>query len=132
MSVVAATIQPVARPVPDARDTLQPISSRHSSPLRVQPDHSRWIGSLISLSLPAGSIATSGLNVYPDGAVDRFANTNPMKRLGDVQDIAQAVVYLSSNSGKFVTGETLIVDGGHTCWGDTEWPGGKPDYFRVT
>jgi NAD(P)-dependent dehydrogenase (short-subunit alcohol dehydrogenase family) len=79
-----------------------------------------------------GSIATSGLNVYPDGAVDRFANTNPMKRLGDVQDIAQAVVYLSSNSGKFVTGETLIVDGGHTCWGDTEWPGGKPDYFRVT
>jgi citronellol/citronellal dehydrogenase len=78
-----------------------------------------------------GAIATSGLNVYPDGAVDHFAHTNPMKRMGDVQDIAEAVVYLSATSGKFVTGETLVVDGGHTCWGDTEWPGGKPEYFRV-
>lgn len=77
-----------------------------------------------------GAIATSGLNVYPDGAVDHFSHTNPMKRLGDVQDIAEAVVYLSATSGKFVTGETLVVDGGHTCWGDSEWPGGKPEYFR--
>lgn len=77
-----------------------------------------------------GAIATSGLNVYPDGAVDHFSLTNPMKRLGDVQDIAEAVVYLSATSGKFVTGETLVVDGGHTCWGDCEWPGGKPEYFR--
>ena len=77
-----------------------------------------------------GAIATSGLNVYPDGAVDHFAHTNPMKRLGDVQDVAEAVVYLSAASGKFITGETLGVDGGHTCWGDSEWPGGKPAYFR--
>jgi citronellol/citronellal dehydrogenase len=78
-----------------------------------------------------GSIATSGLNVYPEGAVDHFAYTNPMKRLGDVQDVAEAVVYMSADSGKFVTGETLIVDGGHSCWGETEWPGGQPDYFKV-
>jgi NAD(P)-dependent dehydrogenase (short-subunit alcohol dehydrogenase family) len=77
-----------------------------------------------------GAIETSGLNVYPDGAVDSFAQTNPMKRLGDVQDVAEAVVYMSAASGKFVTGETLVVDGGHTCWGDSEWPGGKPEYFR--
>jgi citronellol/citronellal dehydrogenase len=78
-----------------------------------------------------GAIATEGLNVYPDGAAEKFANTNPMKRLGDVYDVAQAVVYVSADSGKFITGETLTVDGGHTSWGDTEWPGGKPDYFNV-
>jgi citronellol/citronellal dehydrogenase len=78
-----------------------------------------------------GAIATSGLNVYPDGVVDHFAHTNPMRRMGDVHDVAEAVVYVSADSGKFVTGETLVVDGGHTCWGDTEWPGGKPDYFRT-
>ena len=77
-----------------------------------------------------GAIETSGLNVYPDGAVDHFEYTNPMKRLGDVQDIAEAVVYLAAPSGKFITGETLVVDGGHSCWGETEWPGGKPEYFR--
>ena len=29
-----------------------------------------------------------------------------MKRFGDVLDVAEAVVYLSADSGKFVTGET--------------------------
>jgi NAD(P)-dependent dehydrogenase (short-subunit alcohol dehydrogenase family) len=78
-----------------------------------------------------GSIATEGLNVYPDGAAEKFAHTNPMKRLGDVFDVAEAVVYLSADSGKFVTGDILLVDGGHSAWGDTEWPGGKPDYSKV-
>jgi citronellol/citronellal dehydrogenase len=78
-----------------------------------------------------GAIATDGLNVYPEGVPERFAATNPMKRLGDVYDVAEAVVYVSADSGKFVTGEVLVVDGGHCGWGDTEWPGGKPDYFRV-
>jgi NAD(P)-dependent dehydrogenase (short-subunit alcohol dehydrogenase family) len=90
-----------------------------------------WAPLQVRVNLVApGAIATSGLNVYPEGAVDHFAHTNPMKRLGDVQDVAEAVVYLTAGSGKFVTGETLVVDGGHSCWGDTEWPGGKPDYFR--
>jgi NAD(P)-dependent dehydrogenase (short-subunit alcohol dehydrogenase family) len=78
-----------------------------------------------------GAIATEGLNVYPDGVPERFALTNPMKRFGDVIDIAEAVVYVSAESGKFVTGEVVIVDGGHSTWGDTEWPGGRPEYFDV-
>ncbi len=40
------------------------------------------------------------------------------------------VVYLSAPSGKFVTGEVLMVDGGNQQWGDV-WPAGMPDYFRV-
>ena len=78
-----------------------------------------------------GAIATEGLNVYPDGVPERFATTNPLKRMGDVQDIAEAVVYVAADSGKFVTGEVIVVDGGHSTWGDTEWPGGRPDYFDV-
>ena len=77
-----------------------------------------------------GSIATDGLNVYPREAAETFAISNPMKRLGDVMDIAQAVVYLSAPTGKFITGEVLAVDGGRQNWGE-DWPGGIPDYFRV-
>ena len=77
-----------------------------------------------------GSVATEGFNVYPDGVADSFADTNPMRRVGDVYDIAQAAVYLSADSGKFVTGEVLVVDGGNAQWGDV-WPGGKPDWFDV-
>ena len=77
-----------------------------------------------------GSIATDGLNVYPREAAEQFKNSNPMRRLGDVMDIASAVVYLSAPSGKFITGETLAVDGGRQQWGE-DWPAGIPDYFRV-
>lgn len=77
-----------------------------------------------------GSIATDGLNVYPRAAAEAFAISNPMKRLGDVMDIAQSVVYLAAPTGKFITGEVLAVDGGRQNWGE-DWPGGIPDYFRV-
>jgi citronellol/citronellal dehydrogenase len=77
-----------------------------------------------------GSIATDGLNVYPRAAAEAFVVSNPMKRLGDVIDIAQSVVYLAAPSGKFITGELLTVDGGRQNWGE-DWPGGIPDYFRV-
>jgi citronellol/citronellal dehydrogenase len=77
-----------------------------------------------------GSIATDGLNVYPREAAEAFAISNPMKRLGDVMDIAQAVVYLAAPTGKFITGEVVAVDGGRQNWGE-DWPGGIPDYFRV-
>jgi citronellol/citronellal dehydrogenase len=77
-----------------------------------------------------GSIATDGLNVYPRAAAEAFAVSNPMKRLGDVMDIAQSVVYLAAPTGKFITGEVIAVDGGRQNWGE-DWPAGIPDYFRV-
>jgi NAD(P)-dependent dehydrogenase (short-subunit alcohol dehydrogenase family) len=77
-----------------------------------------------------GSVATEGFNVYPDNAADEFRYTNPMMELGDAYDIAQGVVYLAADSGKFITGEVLVIDGGNNQWGAV-WPGGIPDYFRV-
>ncbi len=77
-----------------------------------------------------GSVETEGFDVYPPGVPEQFRYSNPMHRLGDVFDIAQAVVYLSAPSGKFITGEVLTVDGGNAQWGDV-WPNGKPDYFKV-
>ena len=77
-----------------------------------------------------GSIETEGFNVYPNNAADKFRYANPMKTLGDAYDIAQGVVYLSADTGKFVTGEVLVIDGGNNQWG-MNWPGGIPDYFRV-
>ena len=38
-------------------------------------------------------------------------------------------VFLAGPSAKFVTGETLTVDGGSQLWGET-WTTGKPAYFR--
>jgi NAD(P)-dependent dehydrogenase (short-subunit alcohol dehydrogenase family) len=77
-----------------------------------------------------GSIATEGLNVYDRSAAEQFRYSNPMHALGDALDIAQAVVYLSAPTAKFITGEVLVVDGGNNQQGDV-WPAGIPDYFRT-
>jgi citronellol/citronellal dehydrogenase len=76
-----------------------------------------------------GTIETEGLNNYPDELLDRLGKGNPMRRMGDAWDIAQAVAYLCAPSAKFITGELLHVDGGMQLLG-TNWPLGKPEYFR--
>jgi NAD(P)-dependent dehydrogenase (short-subunit alcohol dehydrogenase family) len=38
--------------------------------------------------------------------------TLPMHRLADVEDIANAVAFLASDVAAYITGDTLLVDGG--------------------
>ncbi len=78
----------------------------------------------------AGAIESNGFNNYKEENVGGLFRTNPMLRAGDVQDIAEAVVYLTASSGKYITGETVNIDGGMVLWGDF-WPAGMPDYFKA-
>jgi 7-alpha-hydroxysteroid dehydrogenase len=39
-------------------------------------------------------------------------DSTPLRRIGDPEDIAAAVVYLCSPAGAYVTGKVLEVDGG--------------------
>lgn len=76
-----------------------------------------------------GCVETTAFSRYPaDGATSFQRDANPMKRPGDVQDIAESCVYLAAPSGKFITGEVITVDGGQQLWGDP-WPTGRPPYF---
>jgi citronellol/citronellal dehydrogenase len=80
-------------------------------------------------SVALGVIASAGLAKYPATARPSFTH-NPMRRVGDPMDVAEACVYLAAPSAKFVTGAVLNVDGGQDIWGDY-WPLGRPDHFRV-
>ena len=75
-----------------------------------------------------GVIESKGWDVYTEEARATYPRSNPMMRAGSPWDIAQACVYLSAASGKFITGETLTVDGGGQLWGET-WTIEKPRYF---
>jgi citronellol/citronellal dehydrogenase len=77
-----------------------------------------------------GVTATSGMNVYPPEALRDMPNSNPMKRFGQVEDVANAVCYIAGDAAGFVTGEVLTVDGGNQIWGD-QWTIPRPDYFRT-
>ena len=43
--------------------------------------------------------------------------TAPLRRIGEPDEIAGAAVFLASPAGRFVTGQTLVVDGGVTISG---------------
>ncbi len=46
---------------------------------------------------------------------ERILSRIPMGRVGQVEDVAAAVVYLASPAANMVTGHTLLVDGGWTA-----------------
>ncbi|ODV10721.1 MAG: short-chain dehydrogenase [Rubrivivax sp. SCN 70-15] len=75
-----------------------------------------------------GSIESTGFAHYSPEARQQFARSNPMLKVGSVQDIAYAVAYLAGPTGRFVNGEVLNVDGGGLLWGDL-WTIPKPAYF---
>jgi len=64
--------------------------------------------------IAVGSVATAALEIVltNDELRSHMENATPLKRLGEPDDIALAVLYLSSPAGSFVTGKVLEVDGG--------------------
>jgi NAD(P)-dependent dehydrogenase (short-subunit alcohol dehydrogenase family) len=56
--------------------------------------------------------ATIGLFPSPQEAAGAVAALTPLGRLGEVPDIADAVVFLASDGARFITGAGLPVDGG--------------------
>lgn len=62
-----------------------------------------------------GTIKTEGMGHYPIEP-ERWLklNRNILGHMGDVEDVAAAIIFLSSPLGKFVTGEEWYVDGGET------------------
>ncbi len=47
-----------------------------------------------------------------DKAHERLSRGIPMRRIGEPDDVAYAVLYLASDESKFVTGIELKIDGG--------------------
>ena len=60
--------------------------------------------------IPTESLFTIGKAT--DASLEAMTKAVPLGRLGHPEDIAAAVVYLSASSGEWVTGQTLVVNGG--------------------
>jgi 3-oxoacyl-[acyl-carrier protein] reductase len=68
-------------------------------------------GITVNAVLP-GNIATEGLLSLGDDYVASMTASIPMKRLGGVEDIANAALFFATEEAGYITGQTLVVDGG--------------------
>ena len=65
-----------------------------------------------------GIIHSSGLKQYPVELMQGLEKKIPMKRLGTIEEVAYAALFLASPMAAFTTGETVYVDGGRRLSGE--------------
>jgi len=59
-----------------------------------------------------GFILTEMTNVLPDAVKDAAKQIIPVRRFGQVEDVARAVAFLAGDDAGYITGQVLCVDGG--------------------
>lgn len=59
-----------------------------------------------------GNIMTEGLDGLGQDYLDTMAASIPLKRLGSVSDIGNAALFFASDEAAYITGQSIIVDGG--------------------
>jgi 2-deoxy-D-gluconate 3-dehydrogenase len=69
--------------------------------------HKIWVN-----AIAPGGITTRGTGDMPDELMEQFAQTIPMHRIGDPDDIARAALFLASDMASYMTGSQIVVDGG--------------------
>jgi 3-oxoacyl-[acyl-carrier protein] reductase len=68
-------------------------------------------GITVNAVLP-GNIATEGLAAMGEEYVRQMEASVPMRRLGSVADVANAALFFASDEAAYITGQSLVIDGG--------------------
>jgi 3-oxoacyl-[acyl-carrier protein] reductase len=50
-----------------------------------------------------------------EAVMERIKAIVPLQRQGEAEEVADAVLFLASDSAAYITGQTLVIDGGMTC-----------------
>ena len=68
-------------------------------------------GITVNAVLP-GNVRTPGIEAFPEDFLRGMIESIPLKRLAEPTDVGWAVRFLASEEAAYITGQTLVVDGG--------------------
>jgi citronellol/citronellal dehydrogenase len=69
-----------------------------------------------------GTIATEGLDQYSAEQVAGWERGVPLGRLGTAEEVGELIGFLASPAASYITGTTIVIDGGVDAWGLAEAP----------
>ena len=55
-------------------------------------------------------------NGQDDEFLKKLTNLVPMGRMADKEEYKSTILYMLSDASSYMTGSTVVVDGGRTCW----------------
>jgi len=59
-----------------------------------------------------GLIESEVVSTMPKEKVDTIIKSSSLGRIGKPEEVAQAVLFLASEDSDYITGQTIVVDGG--------------------
>jgi len=70
-----------------------------------------------AVCVSTGAIDTAAFRGYGDAFVEEATRTAPLGRIATPEEVASTIAYLSTSGGAYITGTTIVVDGGSDAWG---------------
>jgi NAD(P)-dependent dehydrogenase (short-subunit alcohol dehydrogenase family) len=78
-----------------------------------------WGARGVRVNAVAPTYINTPLNAFVFDKPDMYqawVGGTPMRRMGEVSEIASVVLFLAGDAASLMTGSVVVVDGGYTCW----------------
>ena len=77
----------------------------------------RWLATTLAPSVRVNAISPGGVErKQPSQFIDRYVKRTPLRRMAMEDDFKGVIALLASDSGSYITGQNLVVDGGWSIW----------------
>ncbi len=77
----------------------------------------KWLATTLGPNIRVNSVSPGGIERLQDPKfIERYSKKTPLNRLATEDDVVSAILFLSSLSASYITGQNIIVDGGWSAW----------------
>ena len=77
--------------------------------------YTKMLSNALAPKIRVNAVSPGGIfRKQPKKFIKKYLDKTPLGRMGTEDDVANAVIFLSSNLSTYITGQNIIVDGGYS------------------